>query len=367
MSLVVLPEFARAMALELVRRYDFDPNFVFTTVLLFVVFTFGFVVGNAYGGYSRVRSLQDVLSFFPVREGQYSVLVTRMGECFHTSEHCRGLRHAQQQVPKKTCKVCFAGLQLPAGATPTLAEPRGGVENQCGRSAEPTTPDVVLRSVSRSVSPSDRQGNVRLRSRSPTMHSPGDDMARAVRGEAAPSRPAPPVLLGSPDQESSSEDAITKAVRGGDAAPSRPEAPASPDFGHLEVDRHSPPIVQISEEEHEVPGRGETSPSKDEPGDESAKPLPSSLQRLLQGYPQMGDDYAPYTAVLGSPNSYGATLLLYARSCPASLRHMLPCSEEASSMSVKFSNLLGTGQIGQHLQERMELKSSKLECPNATA
>ena len=82
-----------------------------------------------------------------------------------------------------------------------------------GRSAEPTTPDVVLRSVSRSVSPSDRQGNVRLRSRSPTMHSPGDDMARAVRGEAAPSRPAPPVLLGSPNQESSSEDAITKAPR----------------------------------------------------------------------------------------------------------------------------------------------------------
>ena len=40
MSLVVSPEFARAMALELVRRYDFDPNFVFATVLLFVVFTF---------------------------------------------------------------------------------------------------------------------------------------------------------------------------------------------------------------------------------------------------------------------------------------------------------------------------------------
>ena len=114
------------MALELVCRYDFDPNFVFATVLLFVVFTFGFEVGNAYGSYSRVRSLQDVLSFFPVREGQYSVLVTRTGECFHTSEHCRGLRHAQQQVPKKACKVCFAGLQLPAGATPTLAEPRGG-------------------------------------------------------------------------------------------------------------------------------------------------------------------------------------------------------------------------------------------------
>ena len=106
-------------------------------------------------------------------------------------------------------------------------------------------------------------------------------MARVVRGEAAPSRPASFVLLGSPDQESSSEDAITKAVRG-EAAPSRPEAPAAPDFGHLEVDRYSPPIVQSSEEEHEVPGRGETSPSKDEPGDESAKPLPSSLLRLLQ-------------------------------------------------------------------------------------
>ena len=61
MSLVVSPEFARAMALELVRRYDFDPNFVFATVLLFVVF---------------------------------SVLVTRTGECFHTSEHCRGLRQS---------------------------------------------------------------------------------------------------------------------------------------------------------------------------------------------------------------------------------------------------------------------------------
>ena len=98
------------MALELVRRYDLDPNFVFATALLFVVFTFGFVVGNAYGSYSRVRSLQDVLSFFPVREGQNFVLVTRTGECFHTSEHCRGLRHAQQQLPKKACKVCFAGL-----------------------------------------------------------------------------------------------------------------------------------------------------------------------------------------------------------------------------------------------------------------
>ena len=62
----------------------------------------------------------------------------------------------------------------------------------------------------------------------------------------------------------------------------------------------------------------------------------------------------------GIPNSYGTTLLLYARSCPASLRHMLPCSEEASSMSVKFSNLLGTGQIGQHLQERMELEVLKI-------
>ena len=30
------------MALELVRRYDFDPSFVFATVLLFVVFTFWF-------------------------------------------------------------------------------------------------------------------------------------------------------------------------------------------------------------------------------------------------------------------------------------------------------------------------------------
>ena len=47
MSLVVSPEFARAMALELVRRYDFDPNFVFATVLLFIVFTFGFVVGTS--------------------------------------------------------------------------------------------------------------------------------------------------------------------------------------------------------------------------------------------------------------------------------------------------------------------------------
>ena len=43
MFLVVLPEFARAMALELVRCYDFDPNFVLATVLLFVVFIFGFV------------------------------------------------------------------------------------------------------------------------------------------------------------------------------------------------------------------------------------------------------------------------------------------------------------------------------------
>ena len=129
--MVVSPEFARAMALELVRRYDFDPSFVFATVLLFVVFTFGFVVGSFCGSYTRVRSLEDVLSFFPVRGGQYSVLVARTGECFHTSEHCRGLRQAQQQVPKKACKVCFAGIPLPSGATPTLAEPRGGVENQC--------------------------------------------------------------------------------------------------------------------------------------------------------------------------------------------------------------------------------------------
>ena len=126
MSLAVSPEFARAMALELVCRYDFDPNFVFATVLLFVVFTFGSVVESFCGSYTRVRSLEDVLSFFPVREGQYSVLVTRTGDCFHTLEHCRGLRQAQ-----KACKVCFAGVPLPSGATPTLAEPRGGVENQC--------------------------------------------------------------------------------------------------------------------------------------------------------------------------------------------------------------------------------------------
>ena len=86
---------------------------------------------------------------------------------------------------------------------------------------------------------------------------------------------------------------------------------------------------------------------------------------------EMGDDYAPYTAVLGSqrrnPKLIWHHLVAVRQSCPASLRHMLPCSEEASSVSVKFSNLLGTGQIGQHLQERMELKSSKLECPAATA
>ena len=46
MSLVVSPEFARAMALELVRRYDFDPDFVFATVLLFVVFTLASWLGT---------------------------------------------------------------------------------------------------------------------------------------------------------------------------------------------------------------------------------------------------------------------------------------------------------------------------------
>ena len=133
MSLVVSRDFVRAMALELVSRYDFDLNLVVTTAVLLVVFAFGFAVGNAYGSYNRVRSLQEVLSFFPVSEGQYSVLVTRTGECFHTSEGCRGLRHAQQQVPKKACKLCFSSLPLPPAptATPTLAEPRGGVESLC--------------------------------------------------------------------------------------------------------------------------------------------------------------------------------------------------------------------------------------------
>ncbi len=133
MSLVVVSkDFARAMALELVSRYDFDLNLLFATVVFFVVFTCGFLVGNAYGSYTRLRSLEELLSFLPVREGQYSVLVTRTGECFHTTAECRGLRHAQQLVPKKACKVCFSSLQLPTDApTPTPAEPRGGVENLC--------------------------------------------------------------------------------------------------------------------------------------------------------------------------------------------------------------------------------------------
>ena len=72
--MVVSPEFARAMALELVRRYDFDPNFVFATALLFVVFTFGFVVGNAYGSYTKVRSYVTRSNKYRKRPAKFALL-----------------------------------------------------------------------------------------------------------------------------------------------------------------------------------------------------------------------------------------------------------------------------------------------------
>ena len=119
-------------------------------------------------------------------------------------------------------------------------------------------------------------------------------MAKAVRGDAAPSKPAAAALLESPTEEPSSGDEMAKAVRG-EAAPSRPAVPAPPDFAHLEVDRQSlPNIVQSSDEEPEIPEGGEASPSK------AAESLPASLQRLLHSYQPVGDAYTPYTAVLGA-------------------------------------------------------------------
>ena len=160
----------------------------------------------------------------------------------------------------------------------------------------------MLRSVSRSGSPSDKEGGVCLKSRSPTPeYSLGDDLAKAVRGEAAPSRPAAPAPP-SPTSEISSGDDLAKAVRG-EAAPSRPAVPAPPDFAHLEVDRQSG--SELVESSDEVPGKadgGEVSPSKgkaDEQEGFSGHPLPASLQRLLQSCQPVGDSYTPYTAVLG--------------------------------------------------------------------
>ena len=180
-------------------------------------------------------------------------------------------------------------------------------------------------------------------------------MARAVRGEAAPSRPAPPVLLGSPDQESSSEDAITKAVRG-DAAPSRPEAPASPDFGHLEVDRHSPPIVQSSEEEHEV---------KDEPGDESAKPLPSSLQRLLQGYPQMGD--APLGSQRRNPKLIWHHFVAVRQELPRIPETHVALQRRGQQYERKVFQLIGYGTNRAAFAREDGTEVLKIGCPAATA
>ena len=170
------------------------------------------------------------------------------------------------------------------------------VKLRAAKISEPTTPEpVVLRSVSRSASPSEGLG-IRLRSRSPTLHSQDNDLDRAVRGEAAPSRPAPKMVPGSPDQESSSDDLSTRVIRGGDS-PSHPKA-TLPDFGHGEVDHHLPPVGPTSDEDEEGPGRGENTPSK-EKEEGPGKPPPAALIRLLEGYPQMGEDYAPYTAVLG--------------------------------------------------------------------
>ena len=105
------------------------------------------------------------------------------------------------------------------------------VKRRAERSSEPSNQfpvGVVLRSVSRSGSPSDKEGGV---SRSPSPEeSPQGDLARAIRGEAAPSRPA---------------------------------VPAPPDFSHLEVDRQSgSELVESSDEEPEKAVGGETSPSK---------------------------------------------------------------------------------------------------------
>ena len=173
------------------------------------------------------------------------------------------------------------------------------VKLRAAKISDPTTPEpVVLRSVSRSASPSEGLG-IRLRSRSPTLHSQDNDLDRAVRGEAAPSRPAPKMVPGSPDQESSSDDLSTRVIRGGDS-PSHPKA-TLPDFGHGEVDHHLPPVGPTSDEDEEGPGRGENTPSK-EKEEGPGKPPPAALIRLLEGYPQMGEDYAPYTAVLGWRN-----------------------------------------------------------------
>ena len=134
------------------------------------------------------------------------------------------------------------------------------VKLRAAKIPEPTTPEpVVLRSVSRSASPSEGLG-IRLRSRSPTLHSQDNDLDRAVRGEAAPSRPAPKMVPGLPDQESSSDDLSTRVIRGGDS-PSHPKA-TLPDFGHGEVDHHLPPVGPTSDEEEEGLGRGEKLPPK---------------------------------------------------------------------------------------------------------
>ena len=174
------------------------------------------------------------------------------------------------------------------------------VRRRAERPSEPATPvDLVLRSVSRSASPSAEPG-LCLKSRSPTPElSPRSELGRAVRGESAPSRPGAPIQLGSPTEGPSSDDEMARAVRG-EAAPSRPTAPAAPDFGHLEVDRYSPLTVdQPADAEPGLQERGEPSPSTMGQAESNPKPVPAALMRLLEGYPQTGDGYVPYQAVLG--------------------------------------------------------------------
>ena len=218
------------------------------------------------------------------------------------------------------------------------------VKRRSERSSEPTHHSpvgVVLRCVSRSASPSDKGEGVCLRSRTPSPEPSPErgDLARARRGEAAPSRP---------------------------------EASTKPEVTPIDVDCQSgSEHVESSEEERVNKDGGEPSPSKVEAAHQA-----KIRQRLMQA----GQCQCPYSACCSrtsrlvtpmcriplSLDSKGKSLSLsgiisrpFVRIFPGFLSPMLHCKRKARLSSARFTNLLATARTGRPLPERAVMRFSR--------
>ncbi|CAE7837065.1 unnamed protein product [Symbiodinium sp. CCMP2592] len=79
---------------------------------------------------SRVKTVQDLLSFLPRSGQKMAVFTSAYGDCFHVRRDCHGLRNAlpNRIAAKVACEYCLRDLHL---VPPTATASWGGVENQC--------------------------------------------------------------------------------------------------------------------------------------------------------------------------------------------------------------------------------------------